>query len=601
MTDNETIAPSSAKPKPQSQKARRTPALPVEAPAAEDDVSSSDDEIALVDDDPSWSPPRAVPATSKAPPLSTITRQISEQEEQSLKEMLEGFGQEGAIKVSVYRKTPTLWKGKKCDGLLQSYEEFLDEEFIKERHGGGRYQLKIFKRTAKGSWQFARSRTIDIAGDPRVVELSNDEDEARGPSASEVAAVSAAATARAEVPLMAKAMEMMERSFEKASSRPVSDHGPLLEMMKQMVASAEAQVTVLQAELRDLRTKPKAPEDQFKDQLLGKMIDGDTARITALRATYDSEIRQLKEAHRDDEKRWQSRMDEERKALRDQNEREVANLKQSYELQMTVQRASHEVSTKVLEGEVRRYEAEVKELRTELRELRNKKDQTITEKAKELQAVRDALDSGKEGGDGGSIVGDVVGKVFESPMAQALAKRLASAASDTVTSPAPAQPQLPPVGQPFRAQDGNAYVRMPDGNIVPYRPQPRQRRPGRSPGGRPAAPAPGQSPEPSPPPATDLAAELGLAPADIQMAVTFLEGAYKANADHPEVVAASVRTMIPESLLQVIRQRGVDVFLDQVAQLDSGSPLAQQKGRNFARRVAKILLDGGGEEAAADE
>jgi hypothetical protein len=54
--------------------------------------------------------------------------------------------------------------------------------------------------------------------------------------------------------------------------------------------------------------------------------------------------------------------------------------------------------------------------------------------------------------------------------------------------------------------------------------------------------------------------------------------------------------MIPEPILRVLRERGVDAFLDQVAQLDSASPLAQQGGRSYVRKVAKVLLDGGADE-----
>jgi len=43
-------------------------------------------------------------------------------------------------------------------------------------------------------------------------------------------------------------------------------------------------------------------------------------------------------------------------------------------------------------------------------------------------------------------------------------------------------------------------------------------------------------------------------------------------------------------VLAVIRNRGVDGFLTDVAKLEGTSPLASQAGRNWTRKVGKALL-----------
>jgi hypothetical protein len=83
-----------------------------------------------------------------------------------------------------------------------------------------------------------------------------------------------------------------------------------------------------------------------------------------------------------------------------------------------------------------------------------------------------------------------------------------------------------------------------------------------------------------------------IAPATVKIAVEFLESAFR-NGQDPAEVATSVRSMVPTDVLTAIKQLGIDGFLEKVARLDSTSPLANQAGRNWTRKLGKALLGDG--------
>ena len=85
--------------------------------------------------------------------------------------------------------------------------------------------------------------------------------------------------------------------------------------------------------------------------------------------------------------------------------------------------------------------------------------------------------------------------------------------------------------------------------------------------------------------------QLQFDPAEVATAVTFIETAFR-NGTKPEILAASARNLIPRAILTYVKSRGVDSFLNNVAQLDDNSPLATVAGRNYIRSMAKFLLEG---------
>ncbi|MCJ7795426.1 MAG: hypothetical protein MUQ56_01425, partial [Thermoleophilia bacterium] len=86
-------------------------------------------------------------------------------------------------------------------------------------------------------------------------------------------------------------------------------------------------------------------------------------------------------------------------------------------------------------------------------------------------------------------------------------------------------------------------------------------------------------------------APIVLDPKDVQMALGFIEQAYK-NGQPPEVLAASARNLVPASILSYLKSEGVDHFLNKMAKIQDGSPLATVDGRMYVRKMAKFLIDG---------
>jgi hypothetical protein len=73
------------------------------------------------------------------------------------------------------------------------------------------------------------------------------------------------------------------------------------------------------------------------------------------------------------------------------------------------------------------------------------------------------------------------------------------------------------------------------------------------------------------------------------MAVNFMENAVR-NGTDPTKFAQTARNLVPGDVLSFIQRVGIDTFLDKV--IDANSPLASVRGRQFARQVAKILVQG---------
>ena len=126
-----------------------------------------------------------------------------------------------------------------------------------------------------------------------------------------------------------------------------------------------------------------------------------------------------------------------------------------------------------------------------------------------------------------------------------------------------------PIGTPFLGDDGQTYTKVPpDGSVVLYDH------------------------------AKALAEEAqqndGVdkpSPSEVKVAITYMENAFTAGTS-PTDFAMSAKSMIPGSILKYMESVGIDKFLNEVANLEQGSPLRNQAGRTFIREVAKFLLEG---------
>jgi hypothetical protein len=531
--------------------------------------------------------------------LSGPIRAIANAEDQSLKDWLDIIGTQGAFKVQLNRVKPStiVVNGKTIDtaGYLETYDTTFTDDDIKRDWGGGTYTLKVTRKAADGSYKYERGlhRTIVIAGDPKVERLPGN---AQAPTAT-------AAPAGENPSIVKAAFEVMQHQLERANAAPPRGIEPavqlLLEQMRRDAERRDTELAELRAELRAAANQ-KPPEDTVQARMLDKLIDGDSARITALRAQHASELEQLRESHRNEIRMINDRFDRDREAQAQAHQRMLDTIKNSYEREIAAMKSLGDVTTTSTKGsfdlqvhtlnaENKRLERDNDELRRDVRELRDKKDKSLMEQLKEIEALKDALGSGDE--DKATSAWEKVaatvmnpaaieqiGKIFQRPIPPQVQQAQIVAAQQ-----AQARAQRPQIVRDARTGQKFAQVATPQGTqLVPVKKVlPRVSRPD----GKQV-----EIPE--------------VEPSTLAMLVSFLERSYVNNTE-PVVVAQSGRSQVPGNILTWIRDNdeggvsGVDLFLDKVAKLPGTSPLRTQRGLNWLRKVSKALT--GDEEPTETE
>ena len=498
---------------------------------------------------------------------SAVLASINRSEELSIKEFLDQIGTDAVFRIAVHRKEPQEVRGPngkmiRTEGHLKTYEGAVDETMLARHHGGGKYQLKIHRPTKTGSFQFFTSRTVTIAGDPNL------DDPCLNITPAPAAPVAPVASSPPENATMVKEVfglmrDQLERQ-DARNNRPVEPRGvdpaiqATLEMLRDALKTRDAELAALRQELTVVRNTPP-PKDELKEKLLGSLVDGESGRITSIRVTHESEIRQLKEQARDDEKRINDRFDRMIADMKASHERELTMIKMSHETTVTALRTSHETSLKLVESEVKRLERDNAELREDVKELRAKKEKTILEQVKEIEVIKDAF------GVDGDAEKSTVDKIIESiPMAVEVGKEMLSKKGPQAQQqPVPQRPGF------YRTPAGDQFFLRPDGNLVPVKKKKTAPEPAPTAPGEPALPQ--------------------IDPGQIAMAIGYLERAYAGN-QVPEVVAQSARPMVPAEILSAISEHGVDTFLSKIAKLPGNSPLATQSGKNWVRKLGKALV-----------
>jgi len=497
------------------------------------------------------------------PRESKVLQEMRNNEDRNLKEWLEEIAPGGALRVKVTRTSPKMWKGLNVGGSLATYDQQIDEDWIREHHGGGDFYLIVQKPKVNGAgWQYAGGRVIRIAGDPRTDDVFRDKSDQQP----------AAATANPAGGIVDRVVGSLERQLEREQQRQQQvPHGPDTETMRMMMGPMQRQVDQMSAMLREKdaqlmdaqRVKPE-PRDEFRDKMLDKLLDGDSARITALRTQYESELRQVKQSGMDNESRLRDSFERDKQGISMSHDRELNALRSAYDMRVSAQESSHNTGRTLMDGEIRRLQADLTEAKSELAALRLKKDKTILEQASEFAAIKEAIgeisgDDGKEKS-GWEKVMEVAGNL---PIVQQQLSKLGNSEPPPAPPP-PAQQQKPRL---LTGPDGNLYRQLPDGQVQLVRRRAQVAQQG------------AEAPLPDIPATT------------IKIAVDFLETAFRGGQE-PDQVATSVRSMIPAEILAVIRSRGVDGFLVDIAKIEGSSPLAGQAGRNWARKVGKSLLEG---------
>jgi hypothetical protein len=526
-------------------------------------------------------------------------REIRAAEDSSLRDFLDGLGTEGSFRVAVHRVTPEEWDDPKTGarvqtkGLLRNYDRAIDEEFISKTHGGGKYVLRILRKNDKGSFKFFAQRTIEVAGDPRVDDVPRTRPQpiatAAAPGESPSLVKEAFAVMREQVDRANERPEPKDKTLDPAVQmlleRQREDMREQREQFREEMRRRDEENAQLRRDIAEMRDR-KPAEDTFKDKLLGTMMDSETARMSALRQTHESELRQVRQYAMDEQARRDERNERDMAQLRASYERELATLKSANETTLAIAKQSHDTQVKLLEHTIRQQERDLDAMRKEVGDLRAKKDKSVLEQMKEFRDLKDALSDDEDGAEKTGV--DKVIDIISSPAAAELVGRVVGAPGAQVPQQqVVAAPQQAQVRQRQLVRDprtGNKYLAVADsaGNtrLIPAKKKPKMIPPTHNPDGSVATPAI-QLPE--------------VDPASVAIVVGYLERAYAGNQD-PEIVAQSQRASVPDQILTWIRDHdteqvsGVDLFMKEVAKLPSTSPLATQAGRNWLRRVGKALV-----------
>lgn len=547
---------------------------PIEATMTEADEAEQEPVAADSDAD---AEKRARPRVARVPRGTGGNREtkaageLRNNDDRAIKEWMEELSSSGAIRVKVERTSPKTWKGLNVGGNLARYDHPIDEDWVRDHHGGGDFLLTVQKpRTTGAGWVYAGARVLHIAGDPRTDDVYRDK-------ATEATTTSAPTSA-----IVDKTFSVLER--ELANARSQSSQGGLdTHTIQAITAPMQAQVDHMATMLREAQrqlaqaqqTKPVVG-DEFRDRMIDKLLDGDSARINALRGQYESELRQVKQSALDNEARLRDSFERDKQALFMSHEREMNAIRGAYDLKVASQEQTAATARALMDSEIRRLQADLSEAKAELVALRAKKDKTILEQASEFAAIKEAI--GEITGDKEEEKKSTLEKVIEVagnlPAVQGVIGKLAGEGGGVQQAQMPVPRAVAPQGRLLTGPDGNLYRQLPTGQVQLLRRRPA---PAAVPGATPAPVGPVEPPLPE------------IAPATLKIAVDFLETAFR-NGSAPDDVASSVRSMVPGDVIAAIRDLGIDGFLTKVAKISSDSPLATQGGRNWARKLGSALL-----------
>lgn len=566
---------------------------------------------------------RETRARSIANGVADPIRQLRTAADRTLKEIIEGLGRSVPFKIEIYRLEPEdvfdplVNKRIPCEGHIKTISEEISEDDLAKRYGGGKYELKFKRDDGTGKFVYAAQKTLKIAGEPNLESI---------PRSSPAAQHTAAPTQgpHQESPAVVnRAMDIMAAQLERANDRSERQlpAGPdpstqlMLQMLQETIAKQSSEMSEMRRDLMTARTA-KPPEDTFKDKFLDKLMDGDSARLQGVRMQYESELKQVKEHAVENERRLYTMFQVEKSAMdtrferdlmmvKQQYENQIVTIRQSNEISLQAARSSFETSAKLADAENRRLERDNADLRVEVKELRAKKDKSIIETMKEVEAVRDAI-----GGDDNEPKGALatlaeaavnpeawatIGAIFGKKEDPAAAAALAAQQQHQLQGQGRAQIYRGPNGQKFKIENGE---------LVPVKKLKKKQ-------AKPTAPPTVEGAE------AEAAAEAteGEAPAEAEeaeeaeeagmpelaederiMLVKLLESA--CGAQDPAIVAQGLRSRMPQQALIFLGDKAaeigipqtVNLFLTKVAKVTANSPLMTQDGRNWTRALARALV-----------
>ena len=548
-------------------------------------------------------------------------KNMREQDDLDLKELVDSFGTDQAFEVKLIRRKPKMWNGVHIEGHLETFDEWLPEEEIAEMYGGGTYTVKICKPNAKGSMVYFKSGTLKLPGPPKGPGIKEEDEDKDGnvvfshPSSYEDPSVVSQAISTLQGIIENQKGSGMDPVLLQAITAPMQMQ---IAQMQTTQQAAQQRMEAKDDKIMELMsTKPDVPDTSSSDRLMDKMFDSSNSRQESMRMMHESEIRMMRENNRDDIKRIEDRYERQMHAMQEAHKREIDNLSRTSDMMNSANKIGYESQVSSYKMEADRLRMDLTEARAEIAALRAKKEKTLIEQASELHQVGEKLSSlglggfGKDEDEKEHWAERLIGGVMDNPeIVSTVAQGLSNVQNATppapppgavtppqqqdqqatqqqaTQQPQPGQAQLPagqqqepvhvddiPIGQPFYGPDGETYVKVPpDGSIVTY-----------------AQAVEMAKREEAETQAAKEEAEGKPSPAQIKIAVTFAEGAYQ-NGTPPEVFAQTARNSVPGDLLDHISEVGVDTFLNEEANLEHGSPLRTQAGRNYMRQVAEFLV-----------
>jgi len=501
---------------------------------------------------------------------NAVHRKFREQANASLFDYLKSMQTETPIKVSVIRELPKTWEGRSIEGTLDSFEEPISEEEIRDLFGGGKYKLVIYTPSAAGSWQYATARKLKIAGDPKLDGLITTGSSSKNNREEESPSVVRDAM-RLSQSMVERAQERADRADQERYRRP-EGADQTTKMLMNELASLRHEMAAKDERLFNMATSK--PESSVLETLFGRSLEGESARMAGLRQQTESELRMKNDMHKAEIDRLHQRYEDIAKRQEEQHLREISNLTRANDNQMTIMKASYDGQLAGYTREISHLDRQLTVAQKEVAELRAKKDKSLLDSMSEMAAMKSAFEEfggGKE--EQGGALERIVGNVMGSPLLEGIASRVAGGpgamGADMPQQYAQEEEPEIPVGRPVQMPDGRVIFRKADGTIMQIR-----KKEG--------------VPAPTGEPGSDISDE------EIGIAMQFMESALAADAN-PVEFGRTARNLAPSlssgPIQALLRTQGVDAFLARVAKLNPNSALLSQHGKNWVRKVAAVLLE----------
>lgn len=468
------------------------------------------------------------------------------------------------------RIEPTMYKGQRCDGTVDTYHHDVTEEEIRERHGKGLFRLSLIgpRRDGRGRQKY---RVYSFNNPFGEVKLGQDTVGTPMPTRSvsdSVVEQAFAATQRTSEEMRIESKQATEKLMQKLEevnvAKEQSTTGQLLEMVKMSNENAKE---VMQMQIKLFQESIQQIRAEIVEMRSKGMSDGEI--ISALRpATSEPSMDYMKLIEMQDKKHQQALeiMREEAK-LRAEQDRANATLReetskretdrllglmqQSHQQQMEMMTRSHEAQVSAVNSQVSLYRNEMDRISTKIQ---NPPD--LTEKLKEYRdlrtVVRDIAGVEEAGGLAAPVAKEEsweegverVTKFLENPIAAAVIGKVFGIEPGAPAMPPGYSPPAIPAQVQAQAQAQPNAVRLTPENKV------------------------------------QMATALGIIENSIRQGIT------------PEDTAGTLLTQVDHSLLQHFTLASVDAIIQAVELAgQTESPILTVGGKQFTKQLCRIMVN----------